>query len=61
MLSQPSLYSLFQSDYWKHNNVWNLFRFNNKDTRARLVVSFCGVFIINLEKILTLNKLMPVV
>ena len=35
-LCQSSQYILFQSQQWKHlNKLWNLFKFNNKDTRTK--------------------------
>ena len=37
----PSRYLLFESQQWKHeNNVWNLFKAINKDTRMILLTSF---------------------
>ena len=37
----PGLYLLVQSQRWKHqSNVWNLIKFNNKDTRTTSVRSF---------------------
>ena len=37
----PSYYLLVPSQQWKQqNNVWNLFKFNNKDFRMTLLTSF---------------------
>ena len=38
----PSRYLLAQNKHWRHhNNVWNLFKVNNKDTRKSSVTSSC--------------------
>ena len=56
----PSWYLLFQSKQWKQqNNAWNLFRFNNKDTRRTsgvvLMLTDCthclGVLITDFEQV----------
>ena len=47
--NNPSWYLLVWSQQWKHqNNVWNLFRVNNKDTRT---TSWCcfDAFVVNFE------------
>ena len=39
--SIPSRYLLAQRPQWKHlNNVWNLFKINNKDVIDAVLVSF---------------------
>ena len=38
---RTSWHLLVQSQHWKHqNNVWNLYKVNNKDTRATSMMSF---------------------
>ena len=41
----PSQQLLVQSQQWKHqNNVWNLFKINNDDTRTTSITSFWGLY-----------------
>ena len=43
----PSRYLLVQSEQWKqYNNVWNLFKVNNKDTRKTWISLSDGIDII---------------
>ena len=50
-LDHPSRHLLVQKQQWKHqNNVWNLFKVNNKDTRRLVLVSL----LLSLNRIHTL-------
>ena len=41
ILPMPSWHLLVQSQQWKHqNNVWNMFKVNNKDTKTTSLTSF---------------------
>lgn len=64
ILSQhpPSRYLPVQSGQWKHlNNVWNLFKINNKDNKMTSVTSFDKIsHIVFVFPLLALNKLMPI-
>ena len=67
--SIPSRHLIIQNQQWKHyNDVWNLFKVNNRDTDQRQWPR-SGVFIINFEQIshfvlvlplLNFNEFMPV-
>ena len=50
--SLPSWYLLVPSQWWQHQNVWNLFKVHNKDIRTTSLRHRFGVSIFHSEQVL---------